>query len=325
MGYVATYDNVAQTANNVFVPVSVFEVGEKYIIVNSNGDYAMTANGSIGRSQAKQQTGSLDIGGVTYNKWFNAENISENCVLSAESGSNGVKLKTSSGQYLQSNSIGLVVQSSGGSYTINNGSIRASGQNRYISYSSNAFRQSSSGNRSAVIYKLVSAGVLQKVNITNTPIADTSFTLNIFKTDAKSKTTALSGAVFELRSNVPLHFTYNEKTGRYIYTTDTNAKTTLVSKNNGFIYVDGLPSGSYTLVETVAPFGYDTAPDCTIVLDENVKNHTYSVTVEDYKKSDLLPSTGSCGRIIIYISGTILVIASVIYGCFLKRKRKGGK
>lgn len=120
--------------------------------------------------------------------------------------------------------------------------------------------------------------------------------------------------------NVPSYrYTINQKTG--------NGTTTLESPNRGRFTIEGLEAGIYYLRETEAPKGYnkiqrsimiEILEDGTIKVDGNsiigdvrVQNNTGS----------LLPSTGGMGTTLIYVVGSILVLAS---GIVLFSKRKEG-
>ena len=123
---------------------------------------------------------------------------------------------------------------------------------------------------------------------------------------------------------------FNPNVPKYRYTVDQkngNGTTTLVSPTGGHFTIEGLEAGIYYLKETEAPQGYnkiqksikiEILENGSIKVDNNAI--TGDVRVQNNTGS-LLPSTGGMGTTLIYVVGSILVLAS---GMVLFNKRKEG-
>lgn len=145
---------------------------------------------------------------------------------------------------------------------------------------------------------------------------------------------ALAGAKFILSTDSnptvdnALKFTNTGNTYRYAAT---GVNTELESYTDGMININGLQSGTYYLKETKAPDGYNLLKDSIKIVvtgdAENGKpiikvNNTVVEKVEvQNNKGSILPSTGGMGTTLIYVVGSILVLAS---GIVLFSKRKEG-
>lgn len=148
---------------------------------------------------------------------------------------------------------------------------------------------------------------------TNTPLADAKFILS------KVENATEAGAI---------KFTSNGAFYRYtIDQTNGGGNTTLVSPTEGRFEIQGLEAGTYYLKETEAPKGYnkiqksikiEILEDGSIKVDNNAI--TGDVRVQNNTGS-ILPSTGGMGTTLIYVVGSILVLAS---GIVLFSKRKEG-
>lgn len=148
---------------------------------------------------------------------------------------------------------------------------------------------------------------------TNTPLADAKFILS--KVENATEADAIK-------------FTSNDAFYRYtIDQTNRGGNTTLVSPTEGRFEIQGLEAGTYYLKETEAPKGYnkiqksikiEILEDGSIKVDNNAI--TGDVRVQNNTGS-ILPSTGGMGTTLIYVVGSILVLAS---GIVLFSKRKEG-
>lgn len=148
---------------------------------------------------------------------------------------------------------------------------------------------------------------------TNTPLADAKFILSKVEnaTEADAIKFTLNGAFYR--------YTIDQTNG--------GGNTTLVSPTEGRFEIQGLEAGTYYLKETEAPKGYnkiqksikiEILEDGSIKVDNNAI--TGDVRVQNNTGS-ILPSTGGMGTTLIYVVGSILVLAS---GIVLFSKRKEG-
>lgn len=125
-------------------------------------------------------------------------------------------------------------------------------------------------------------------------------------------------------------------TEKYTYDAEQNiGNTTLESQSDGYINIQGLKAGTYYLKETEAPKGYNKiSSPIKIVVEANEdtgkpvikvdKNGNAKVVTRvevQNNTGSLLPSTGGMGTTLIYVVGSILVLAS---GIVLFSKRKEG-
>ncbi len=150
-----------------------------------------------------------------------------------------------------------------------------------------------------------------------------TYDFNIKKVD--SQETQLTGAEFELRNAAGTAYEFFAVTGGYkkVDTKDaTTVDATKVTKlAAGNINIAGLGAGTYNLVETKAPTGFNQldAPVIITIADDGTITATYKeetltnvsdlFTIENQAGS-VLPSTGGIGTTIFYIIGAILVIGA---------------
>lgn len=171
---------------------------------------------------------------------------------------------------------------------------------------------------------------------------------------AEDAETALSGAKFKIyRDNGNGSWDDSNDTGLTFAGSDginyklseTQSDTTeLITGTNGLLSLDGLSEGTYWVLETAAPDGYNKLSDPikvvisatynedgtlathTITYGENGqtecndKNHV--ITVEN-SKGALLPTTGGMGTIGLTVLGVIIVAAGAIW--IIRRNRKGNQ
>lgn len=176
-----------------------------------------------------------------------------------------------------------------------------------------------------------------KLTYSNDPITGATYTttpsvVNVYsskividKFETGKETTKLPGAEFVLYKEVPA----GEKTTNFYYKwndTDkkvewieekpgiTTACTVVTTDDNGAASFDGLANGTYYLVETKAPAGYNqlTAPvEVKVEGGTAEANLTVTAKVEN-QAGTLLPSTGGMGTTVFYVLGTVLVLGAVV-------------
>lgn len=177
---------------------------------------------------------------------------------------------------------------------------------------------------------------------TNDTIEDTvkvyTFKLNIYKyTNHGTSNTALAGAEFEIKKGTET-IKFVEANGKYRVAakTDTDTVSTVASDSTGYIYIEGLGEGEYTLTETKAPDGYNLLEADISVKIEPEYDSTNTTEFSQLKTPDTdasykllddkagiqadvenntgaeLPSTGGMGTTILYIIGGFLIAIAVI-------------
>lgn len=118
---------------------------------------------------------------------------------------------------------------------------------------------------------------------------------------------------------------FNMNGNKYRYTKE-DGNVELESSGEGLINIEGIEDGTYYLKEIEAPNGYNLLKtSIPVVVTADGKIQVDGKTVERVEvqnnKGSLLPSTGGMGTTLIYVVGSILVLAS---GMVLFSKRKEG-
>lgn len=186
-----------------------------------------------------------------------------------------------------------------------------------------------------------------------------TFALGFSKIDGNTKE-FLPGAEFRLKNAAGQFVTAIGSNGNYTYSGTTNSEnqaTTFSTDTNGALTVKGVAEGTYTIIETKAPNGYNqlTSPmtvtasiseassyttQYVTYYDENGQivdqatengstvNTSYPVNavnlmIENFKGS-LLPETGGIGTTIFYVVGSLLVAGALILFA-VRRRMKYGK
>lgn len=142
-----------------------------------------------------------------------------------------------------------------------------------------------------------------------------NYKIDIEKVDDADTTKKLEGAKFVLKDNEGKFYKVDGTTGAVTFVADQKVATVVTTDANGAANFAGLKAGTYTLVETVAPAGYNLAADTNITLKEVTEKleETTSLTVSAQVKDKTgaeLPSTGGIGTTIFYIIGAVLVIGA---------------
>lgn len=177
------------------------------------------------------------------------------------------------------------------------------------------------------------------------PDEERVYTYGIQVTKTDNGDTKLPGAEFNLKQgDKTLKFVKDGSVYRLLLTEEEDAKAseTLVTDKNGLIMIKGLDLGTYTLVETKAPDGYElpadpktvitladnkdnsgapAAPDGILNNDlNNDSNGTFETTVVNTKPG-VLPVTGGVGTALFTIFGLLLMSGAVILVVTVSRRK----
>ena len=133
------------------------------------------------------------------------------------------------------------------------------------------------------------------------------------------KDAALAGAQFTVTDAAGKPVTYVDASG----TAHTDG--VVASDSNGYVYVNGLKAGTYTVSETKVPSGYQKIADFTVELSansaksdtlatDNVTETNFNVSTPDKvdPKQGVLPTTGGAGTIALTAGGVLLVVGGGI-------------
>ncbi len=173
---------------------------------------------------------------------------------------------------------------------------------------------------------------------------DYTYELMLYKVDSSDSTKALSDAKFTIQATGP----DEGGTGtQYVQSDGTLGDTAyeFTTDSKGGIYVTGLDAGTYTVVETQAPDGYNKVAPFTFSItpvfggtdgslsklavgtsDSNIAtaneyNGVVQVTVKD-KAGSTLPLTGQAGITVAWVAGGVLLTVGVVH---LVRSRRRGE
>ena len=171
--------------------------------------------------------------------------------------------------------------------------------------------------------------------------------VNVTKTDGKGD--ALEGAGFKLKNadnkwykveGTVVSWVANEADGTEIFpvkgsTTAPNpdydpedpesSETITTEGTDAVASFTGLVNGTYTLVETTVPAGYNKAADSKVTIADSDFNANISASTTVVNNSGAeLPSTGGIGTTIFYVVGSILVVAAGVLLITKKRMSREG-
>lgn len=161
-------------------------------------------------------------------------------------------------------------------------------------------------------------------NATNsTPVDETEVynaKFTVTKTDGENE--PLAGAGFVIQNAEGKY--YNLTANVVSWVDDIENATEYVSDAEGAVPAfTGLGNGTYTLVESTVPDGYNRAADHTFTIagaDFTAANLEQSATVINNAGSEL-PSTGGMGTTVFYVAGSVLTLGSVLILFTKKRMR----
>ena len=164
----------------------------------------------------------------------------------------------------------------------------------------------------------------EKTEKTTTPVEETVYSSKIVidKYEKDSTTTKLEGAKFVLYKEEKtgetvskVYYQWDETAKKVKWVKDMNDATVVTTNKKGEATFGGLADGTYYLVETEAPAGYNplTEPVEVKVEGSSTDKTKLSVTANVANSTGTtLPSTGGMGTTIFYVLGSVLVIGAVV-------------
>ena len=153
----------------------------------------------------------------------------------------------------------------------------------------------------------------------------------IDKFESGSEATKLPNAKFVLykeeKPGETVYYQWNETAKKVEWVMDVTDATVVTTNDKGEATFGGLADGTYYLVETEAPAGYNplTAPVEVKVAGSSTDAAKLSVTAKvENKTGTTLPSTGGMGTTIFYVLGSVLVIGAAVLLVTKKRMSTKG-
>lgn len=131
----------------------------------------------------------------------------------------------------------------------------------------------------------------------------------------------LAGAKFVLYKEVTaeektsnFYYKWNDTTKKVEWVADMKNATVVTTDDKGAASFDGLANGTYYLVETKAPAGYNQLDKPVLVkVNGGTTEAQLSVTAKvENQAGTLLPSTGGMGTTVFYVLGAVLVLGAVV-------------
>lgn len=156
----------------------------------------------------------------------------------------------------------------------------------------------------------------------------------VTKVDKNSPQTTLTGAEFNLMSGVDTLYFVRTADGVYYLanSTDGGATQTLAVDASGKLHINGLDTGTYSLVETKAPEGYNksntpaeiviTDTDVDGILDDADGTGIFKINFQN-SQGFQLPVTGGMGTVIFVAGGIVFVgLGITLLAVVVKKNRK---
>ena len=136
-----------------------------------------------------------------------------------------------------------------------------------------------------------------------------------YDANVADKSKKLEGAKFVLKNSDGKFYKFDTSANKVVWVDTRKDADVFVTTVNGEAEVRGLKNGTYYLIETEAPAGYNLLSETIEVVvagsDTDTTKLTYKVEVGNSTGS-LLPSTGGIGTQIFYIAGAALLLGAVV-------------
>ena len=163
----------------------------------------------------------------------------------------------------------------------------------------------------------------ESTETTTTPVEETVYSSKIVinKFETGKEATKLPNAEFVLYKKVPagekesiFYYKWNDTDKKVEWVEDRAAATVAITDNYGAATFDGLANGTYYLVETKAPAGYNRLEEpYKVEVKGGTTEAELSVTANVANSTGtLLPSTGGMGTTVFYVLGAVLVMGAVV-------------
>lgn len=136
-----------------------------------------------------------------------------------------------------------------------------------------------------------------------------------YDANVADKSKKLEGAKFVLKNSDGKFYKFDTSANKVVWVDTRKDADVFVTTVNGEAEVRGLKNGTYYLIETEAPAGYNLLSETIEVVvagsDTDTTKLTYKVDVGNSTGS-LLPGTGGIGTQIFYIAGAALLLGAVV-------------